>query len=157
MATQTTNLGLIKPAGTDKIRIAQINGNMDILDEKVGAVGNTSLQAQVTAANTAITNSENYKAGDSITFYRYCLLAQSSSNGSANGYVMMPKKMGSSLTISDSSVSVLMQDTSGNSITATATFARYSDEFLRVTLSATSGISSSAFYFVRFNATLTFS
>lgn len=54
MATTTTNLGLTKPSGTDKIRIAQINGNMDILDDKIGAVGNTSLQAQVTSANQAI-------------------------------------------------------------------------------------------------------
>jgi len=54
MATSTTNLGLTKPAGTDKIRIAQINGNMDILDEKIGAVGNTSLQAQLTSQNQAI-------------------------------------------------------------------------------------------------------
>ena len=54
MATSTTNLGLTKPAGTDKIRIAQINGNMDILDEKIGAVGNTSLQAQVTSQNEAL-------------------------------------------------------------------------------------------------------
>lgn len=53
MATTTTNLGLIKPAGTDKIRIANINQNMDTLDEKIGPVGNTSLQAQATAhANT---------------------------------------------------------------------------------------------------------
>ena len=49
MATSTTNLGLIKPAGTDKIRIAQINQNMDTLDAAVGAVGATSLQAQVNA------------------------------------------------------------------------------------------------------------
>lgn len=56
MATSTTNLGLTKPAGTDKIRIAQINGNMDILDDKIGAVGNTSLQAQLTSQNEAITN-----------------------------------------------------------------------------------------------------
>ena len=59
MATSTTNLGLTKPAGTDKIRIAQINGNMDILDEKIGAVGNTSLQAQVTSQNQAIANVQN--------------------------------------------------------------------------------------------------
>ena len=56
MATTTTNLGLTKPAGSDKIRIAQINGNMDIIDEKVGAVGNTSLQDQISSANEAIGN-----------------------------------------------------------------------------------------------------
>ena len=54
MATSTTNLGLIKPDGTDKIRIAQINQNMDTLDTKIGAVGNTDLQAQVSANNAAI-------------------------------------------------------------------------------------------------------
>ncbi len=59
MATSTTNLGLIKPAGTDKIRIAQINGNMDIIDEKVGAVGNTSLQTQVTGLGVNLTGLED--------------------------------------------------------------------------------------------------
>jgi len=52
MATSTTNLGLIKPAGTDKIRIAQINSNMDVIDTKMGAVGNTPLQTQITTLNT---------------------------------------------------------------------------------------------------------
>ena len=56
MATSTTNLGLIKPDGTDKIRIAQINQNMDTLDTKIGAVGNTSLQSQVSENNAAIAN-----------------------------------------------------------------------------------------------------
>lgn len=49
MATTTQNLGLIKPAGTDKIRIAQINSNMDTIDAKMGPVGSTPLQTQVTA------------------------------------------------------------------------------------------------------------
>lgn len=48
MATTTQNLGLIKPAGTDKIRIAQINSNMDTIDAKMGPVGSTPLQTQVT-------------------------------------------------------------------------------------------------------------
>jgi hypothetical protein len=70
MATTTTNLGLTKPSGTDKIRIAQINGNMDILDDKIGAVGNTSLQAQVTSANEAIANKANVNTptNDANTF-----------------------------------------------------------------------------------------
>lgn len=61
MATQTTNLSLIKPGLTDKIRIAQINQNMDTIDAAVGAVGNTSLQSQVTTlsgkVNTRFTDS----------------------------------------------------------------------------------------------------
>lgn len=48
MATTTTNLNLIKPDGSDKIRIANFNQNADILDAKIGPVGSTSLQAQVT-------------------------------------------------------------------------------------------------------------
>lgn len=54
MATNTTNLSLIKPAGTDKVRIAQINQNMDILDEKIGPVGNTSVQNQIDSLNSNI-------------------------------------------------------------------------------------------------------
>lgn len=54
MATTTQNLGLIKPAGTDKIRIAQINSNMDTLDTKIGPVGSTPLQTQATNAASSI-------------------------------------------------------------------------------------------------------
>lgn len=54
MATTTQNLGLIKPAGTDKIRIAQINSNMDTLDAKMGPVGSTPLQTQATNAASGI-------------------------------------------------------------------------------------------------------
>ena len=56
MATTTQNLGLIKPAGTDKIRIAQINSNMDTLDAKIGPVGSTSLQAQINNKDSAPTS-----------------------------------------------------------------------------------------------------
>lgn len=58
MATTTSNLGLIKPAGTDKIRIAQINSNMDTIDAKMGAVGSTPLQTQINNANANIAKME---------------------------------------------------------------------------------------------------
>lgn len=82
MATNTTNIGLIKPAGTDKVRIAQINQNMDIIDEKIGAVGNTSLQAQITAINpkrSAINSlaSDNYILGLQDGVYQVALNAAS--------------------------------------------------------------------------------
>lgn len=54
LATTTQNLGLIKPAGTDKIRIAQINSNMDTIDTKIGPVGSTPLQTQATNAASSI-------------------------------------------------------------------------------------------------------
>ena len=75
MATNTTNLSLIKPSGTDKIRIAQINQNMDILDEKIGPVGSASLQAQMSTVTgyttmsngtnlNTLTNKANYLVGN---------------------------------------------------------------------------------------------
>lgn len=76
MATTTQNLGLIKPAGTDKIRIAQINSNMDTLDAKIGAVGNTPLQTQVTNANSNIAKLEVLV----ITFSAFSSLPQTISN-----------------------------------------------------------------------------
>ena len=51
MATTTTNIGLTKPSGSDRVQIAQLNLNSDIIDEKIGPVGNTSLQDQITAIN----------------------------------------------------------------------------------------------------------
>jgi hypothetical protein len=56
MATQTSNLGLTKP-GYDEAAdvVPAVNNNMDILDEKMGAVpANTSVQAQITANAQAI-------------------------------------------------------------------------------------------------------
>ena len=47
MATYTTNLGLKKPAQNDKIRIADINNNMDDIDAAFGAVGETSVATQL--------------------------------------------------------------------------------------------------------------
>ena len=56
MASTTTNIGLTKPAGTDQALISAINGNMDIIDTKMGAVGNTSVQGQITALSDQIAN-----------------------------------------------------------------------------------------------------
>lgn len=62
MATNTTNLALIKPSGTDKIRIAQINSNMDVIDAKIGPVGSTSLQAQVTDIKNKLDDRQFYNS-----------------------------------------------------------------------------------------------
>ena len=47
MATYTTNLNLKKPAQSDKIRIADINNNMDDIDATFGAIGNDSVATQI--------------------------------------------------------------------------------------------------------------
>ena len=58
MATTTTNLGLTKPIGTEKALVSVINGNMDIIDNKVGAIPqNESVQSQITALNDQVAKS----------------------------------------------------------------------------------------------------
>ena len=53
----TTNLNLVKPAGTDYALVSVINGNMDIIDSKVGAVpSNASVQGQIDTLNNQMTN-----------------------------------------------------------------------------------------------------
>ena len=61
MSSTTPNIGLTKTTAAETIgqNWAASNdsgGNFDIIDTKMGAVGNTSLQAQVTALNSKITN-----------------------------------------------------------------------------------------------------
>ncbi len=60
MASTTTNIGLTKPAGTDQALISAINGNMDIIDTKMGAVGNTSVQSQITSLSDQISTIVRY-------------------------------------------------------------------------------------------------
>lgn len=51
----TTNLNMVKPAGTDHALISVINSNMDIIDGAVGALpSGTTLQGEIDSANTAI-------------------------------------------------------------------------------------------------------
>lgn len=63
----TTNLNLVKPAGTDYALVSVINGNMDIIDSKVGAIpANESAQSQITALNNQMATL--MKIGDAINF-----------------------------------------------------------------------------------------
>lgn len=73
MASTTTNIGLTKPAGTDQALISAINGNMDIIDTKMGAVGNTSVQGQITALSDQIEWKlvGNVTGSTEITFSNY--------------------------------------------------------------------------------------
>ena len=66
MATYTTNLGLKKPAQSDKIRIADINNNMDDIDAAFGAVGNTSVATQLGDIRGGMAIVSNGNAHDAI-------------------------------------------------------------------------------------------
>ena len=66
----TTNLNLVKPAGTDYALVSVINGNMDIIDSKVGAVpSNASVQGQIDTLNNQVTqlNSNSNVTNDILT------------------------------------------------------------------------------------------
>ena len=50
--TPTPNIGLRIPQGTDPASVDDINYNSNLLDTKLGAVGSTSVQDQITALNS---------------------------------------------------------------------------------------------------------
>ena len=52
--TPTPNIGLRIPQGTDPASVDDINYNSNLLDTKLGAVGNTSVQAQIDSLNSNI-------------------------------------------------------------------------------------------------------
>lgn len=56
MASNTPNLNLTKPAGSDSAAISILNGDMDILDAKIGPVGSKNLQAQVNERAKSVNN-----------------------------------------------------------------------------------------------------
>jgi hypothetical protein len=67
---RTTNLSLKKPGLDDDALISDLNENFDKLDSKVGPVGNTSLQSQITAQSDNIAKVQNglaYIVGDTNT------------------------------------------------------------------------------------------
>lgn len=61
MATTTTNLGLVKPDGTDKVLILVLNGNFDKIDAAIGAIRAQQIPAEVITAAV-----EEYLAGVDI-------------------------------------------------------------------------------------------
>ena len=54
--TPTPNIGLRIPIGTDPASVDDINYNSNLLDTKLGAVGSDSVQDQIDALNSKITN-----------------------------------------------------------------------------------------------------
>lgn len=74
MSSTTTNLGLTKMTNSETIgQWSNANngsgGNLDIIDTKMGPVGNTSLQAQVNALNSQIT-SETHGTDGAIKYFK---------------------------------------------------------------------------------------
>lgn len=71
MSTQTPNIGLTKVVSSETIGDLQNSmnasgGNMDIIDTKMGPVGNTSLQAQINTLNSQMANINFFSRGTLI-------------------------------------------------------------------------------------------
>lgn len=56
--TPTTNLGLRRPQGTDPASVDDINYNSELIDTKMGPVGNTSVQEQINTLNSKLGNTQ---------------------------------------------------------------------------------------------------
>ena len=110
--TPTPNIGLRIPQGTDPASVDDINYNSNLLDTKLGAVGNDSVQDQIDALNSnlatvsgkfsiAITNGTNLNNLTSPGFYD-CptgAIAQSLSNCPTTGnFTMIVMSKGSYIT-----------------------------------------------------------
>ena len=54
--TPTPNIGLRTPQGTDPASVDDINYNSNLIDTKLGAVGNDSVQDQIDSLNSNLTN-----------------------------------------------------------------------------------------------------
>lgn len=66
MSSTTPNIGLTLPTGTEGWKRSVINGNFTILDTKIGAVGNTSLQSQINTLSSHTVYLSHYN-GNNIT------------------------------------------------------------------------------------------
>ena len=66
--TPTPNIGLRIPQGTDPASVDDINYNSNLLDTKLGAVGNDSVQDQIDALNSKTTPTSLTAAGGDFTF-----------------------------------------------------------------------------------------
>ena len=65
--TPTPNIGLRCPVGTDPASVDDINYNSGVIDTKLGAVGSTSVQAQIDALNSKSTTKNNLTASTGVT------------------------------------------------------------------------------------------
>ena len=76
--TPTPNIGLRRPQGTDPASVDDINYNSNLIDTKLGAVGNTSVQEQINSLNSNITSLDTFNevsltpAGSDFTADVYC-------------------------------------------------------------------------------------
>ena len=86
MATQTTNLQLVKPAADDQVDIAVINGNMDKIDAFCGVTSGTpTLMDGIKSADSM---NKWYKTGRLVTVKLFLQSSNTSDVNVTNGTVI---------------------------------------------------------------------
>lgn len=104
--TPTPNIGLRIPQGTDPASVADINYNSTVIDQKVGPVGNTSLQEQINSAEEAmayVINGNDAPSGG-IPSGKY-VYVKNNTNGIATGMYITTAAISSGATVQASSLS----------------------------------------------------
>ena len=112
--TPTPNIGLRIPKGTDPASVDDINYNSNLLDTKLGAVGNTSVQDQIDSLNSKIVNlstisTQSFTAiasGQSSTY------ATQTVNVARTGYI--PISVG--YTCNQTTINIFRLEFSGNNV-----------------------------------------
>lgn len=77
MSSTTPNIGMTKTTASETIgqnwaANNETGGNLDILDTKIGPVGNTSVQAQIDALNSKLTGATSWNEWTQITLTQNC-------------------------------------------------------------------------------------
>ena len=104
--TPTPNIGLRIPQGTDPASVADINYNSTVIDQKMGPVGNTSLQEQINSAEEAmayVVNGNDAPSGG-IPSGKY-VYVKNNTNGIATGMYITTAAISSGATVQASSLS----------------------------------------------------
>lgn len=79
--TPTPNIGLRIPQGTDPASVDDINYNSNLIDTKLGAVGNDSVQDQIDSLNSNIENKLSFTDGDTVSSSVQKTITRTSSGG----------------------------------------------------------------------------
>ena len=87
--TPTPNIGLRIPLGTDPASVDDINYNSNLIDTKLGAVGNDSVQDQIDDLNSNIGNVESIDRLLSLTTVNSSSLSEKSLSYNWNNYKML--------------------------------------------------------------------
>lgn len=135
MSSTTPNIGLTKVASSETIGDLQnamngSGGNMDIIDTKMGPVGGTSLQAQVTALSSQKANADRVFRNSSYSASQTLQITLPVDIANGHAYLVVFRHYTSETTFT---VDLMVLAGTGNNSVATAWIAKNSTATLQST------------------------